>query len=352
VSRRAQILDDLDLEPGTSQTLVQRRVAACGGCALVGPSLETMRLGVLDVGSNTIHLLVVDAHRGAHPWPAYSEKSVLRLAERIGRDGTLDKDAADDLVTALASAQAAAALHEVDDMLAFATSAVRDLANSAALLTRLRDETGVDLQVLTGREEARLTFLAVRRWFGWSAGRLLVLDIGGGSLEIAAGVDEEPDVALSLPLGAGRLTRDRLSADPPPPIEVDDLRDHAARHLESVVKTGGVALGDWDRVAATSKTFRSLARLAGAAPSGAGFRTSRSLTRTGLHQVLGFIRRMPSAALAEMDGVSPERAHQLLAGAVVADEAMRRLGLDRVDICPWALREGVILRRLDSLASA
>jgi exopolyphosphatase/guanosine-5'-triphosphate,3'-diphosphate pyrophosphatase len=305
-----------------------------------------MRLGVLDVGSNTVHLLVVDAHRGAHPWPAYSEKSVLRLAERIGKDGTLQGDAADDLVKAVESARAAAAAHEVDDMLAFATSAVRDATNSAKVLTRVRDETGVDLQVLSGREEARLTFLAVRRWFGWSAGRLLVLDIGGGSLEIAAGVDEEPGVALSLPLGAGRLTRERFSANPPPAIEIEDLRDHAARHL------AGVEVGGWDQVAATSKTFRSLARLAGAAPSGAGFRTPRSLTLMGLHQVLGFIQRMPSAALAEMDGVSPQRAHQLLAGAVVAEEVMSRLGLDHVDICPWALREGVILRRLDTFASA
>ena len=75
------------------------------------------------------------------------------------------------------------------------------------VLERVRAETGVDLQVTSGEDEARLTFLAVRRWFGWSAGRLLVLDIGGGSLELAAGMDEDPDVALSLPLGAGRMTR-------------------------------------------------------------------------------------------------------------------------------------------------
>ncbi len=314
-----------------------------------------MRLGVLDVGSNTVHLLIVDAHRGAHPWPAYSEKSVLRLAERIGRDGSLHNDAADDLVKAVASAREAAARHQVDDMLAFATSAVRDAKNSAQVLDRVLKETGVELRVLSGREEARLTFLAVRRWFGWSAGRLLVLDIGGGSLEVAVGVDEEPSVALSVPLGAGRLTRERFSADPPPPVEVEDLRDYAARHLDSVTDDQdgkGITVGEWDRAAATSKTFRTLARLAGAAPSSAGFRAPRSLTRTGLHQVLGFIERMPSSALAEMDGVSAERAHQLLAGAVVAEEAMRRLGLERVDICPWALREGVILRRLDTFASA
>jgi exopolyphosphatase/guanosine-5'-triphosphate,3'-diphosphate pyrophosphatase len=305
-----------------------------------------MRLGVLDVGSNTVHLLIVDAHRGAHPWPAYSEKSVLRLAERIGRDGKLDAAAGDDLVKAVAAARQAAEQHEVDDMLAFATSAVRDATNSSRVMARVRHETGVELEVLSGIDEARLTFLAVRRWFGWSAGRVLVIDIGGGSLEIAAGLDEEPAVALSLPLGAGRLTRERLSADPPPQVEVDDLREYASRQLQAV------DVGDWDRAVATSKTFRTLARLAGAAPSSAGFRVPRSLSRTGVHQIIGFIQRMASTAVAEMDGVSAARAHQLLAGAVVAEAAMRRLGVEQVDICPWALREGVILRQLDGIANA
>jgi exopolyphosphatase/guanosine-5'-triphosphate,3'-diphosphate pyrophosphatase len=302
-----------------------------------------MRLGVLDVGSNTVHLLVVDAHRGAHPWPAYSEKSVLRLAERIGRDGKLSNDAADELVAAVGSARTAVAEHGATELLAFATSAVRDATNSNKVLARVRHETGVNLHVLTGADEARLTFLAVRRWFGWSAGRLLALDIGGGSLEIAAGYDEQPELALSLPLGAGRLTRERFSADPPPASEVAALRSY----VDGVL--AGVPAIACDRAAATSKTFRTLARLAGAAPSAAGFRAPRALTLTGLHQVMGFISRIPSGALGEMDGVSVARSRQLLAGAIVAEAMMRRLGLDHVDICPWALREGVILERLDAL---
>jgi exopolyphosphatase/guanosine-5'-triphosphate,3'-diphosphate pyrophosphatase len=305
-----------------------------------------MRLGVLDVGSNTVHLFVVDAHRGAHPWAAYSEKSVLRLAERIGPDGRLSAEAADDLVDAVAAAGKAAAKHGTDEMLAFATSAVRDATNSAKVLARVREETGVNLRVLAGKDEARKTFLAVRRWFGWSAGQLLVIDIGGGSLEVAAGIDEVPEVALSLPLGAGRLTRERLSADPPPAVEVEQLQAYVERQLAPV------RIRSWDRAAATSKTFRTLARLAGAAPSSAGLSAPRSLTLTGLHQVLGFIRHMSSSALAEMDGVSVARAHQLLAGAVIAEVTMRRLGLESVDICPWALREGVILERLDALTQA
>ena len=150
-----------------------------------------MRLGVLDVGSNTVHLLVVDAHLGAHPSPAHSEKTVLRLAEHIDRAGRLTRRGADALVESVAVACRSARERGCDELLAFATSALRDARNGARVLDRVRRETGVDLQLLTGPDEARLTFLAVRRWFGWSAGHLLVLDIGGGSLEMAVGRDHD-----------------------------------------------------------------------------------------------------------------------------------------------------------------
>ncbi|WBB79032.1 Ppx/GppA phosphatase family protein [Micromonospora sp. WMMD882] len=311
-----------------------------------------MRLGVLDVGSNTVHLLVVDAHHGAHPWPAHSEKAVLRLAEQIGPDGALTRAGADGLVEAVGAARQAAVRLGADDLIAFATSAVRDATNAAEVLGRVRAETGVRLEVLAGADEARLTFLAVRRWFGWSAGRLLVLDIGGGSLEVAAGIDEYPEAAVSLPLGAGRLTRDRLgvdptSATPPTPERVDELREYVDALLDPVVEQ--VAGVGWERPVATSKTFRTLARLAGAAPSGAGLWAPRRLTRTGLRQVLSFIRHIPPAQLAALEGVSVGRSHQLLAGAVVAEAALRRLDVESLDICPWALREGLILRRLDQI---
>lgn len=308
-----------------------------------------MRLAVLDVGSNTVHLLVVDAHLGAHPWPAHSVKAVLRLAEQIGKDGRLSKTGADSLVTSVLQARDAAAKLETEDLLAFATSAVRDAKNSAEVLARVRKETGVELRVLSGEGEARMTFLAVRRWYGWSAGNLLVLDIGGGSLEIGVGIDEEPVQALSLPLGAGRMTRQFLGGDPPRARDIDALTEFAEEALDEAVKSADIT--GWDKAVATSKTFRTLARLAGSAPSAAGPRAHRQLTRTGLHQLLGFIRHIPSSALAEMDGVDSRRALQLLAGGIIAEVAMNRFGLDALDICPWALREGVILRRLDVLES-
>jgi exopolyphosphatase/guanosine-5'-triphosphate,3'-diphosphate pyrophosphatase len=309
-----------------------------------------MRLGVLDVGSNTVHLLVVDAHRGARPTPAYSEKAVLRLAEHIDQTGKLSAAGEDSLRERVESALTASERLGCDDLLAFATSAVRDARNGEKVLARIRDTTGIDLEVLDGEDEARLTFLAVRRWFGWSAGRLLSLDIGGGSLELAGGVDEEPDVALSLPLGAGRLTRERLTGDPPSKAEVAALREYAEETLaKAVAELGGS--GRPDRAVASSKTFRSLARLTGAAPSSAGMYARRELRLGALQQVLAFISRIPADDLAELEGVSTARAHQLLAGGIVAEAAMRLLDIDCVEICPWALREGVILRRLDWLDS-
>jgi exopolyphosphatase/guanosine-5'-triphosphate,3'-diphosphate pyrophosphatase len=310
-----------------------------------------MRLGVLDVGSNTVHLLVVDAHRGAQPTPQSSIKSELRLAEHVDKNGVLTVRGANALVEAAITARKHAKDLGCDELLAFATSAVRDARNSADVLERVATEAGVDLDVLSGEDEARLTFLAVRRWLGWSAGTLICLDIGGGSLELAAGRDEDPAVAVSLPLGAARLTREWFASDPPPKAEITALREHVTAVLAGPAEEL-LAVGQPDRVVATSKTFRTLARLAGAAPSSAGPYARRVLSRQGLTQVTAFVSRMASRDLAELDGVSVGRAHQTIAGAVVAAAAMDALGVAELELCPWALREGVILRRLDWLTGA
>jgi exopolyphosphatase/guanosine-5'-triphosphate,3'-diphosphate pyrophosphatase len=307
-----------------------------------------MRLGVLDVGSNTVHLLVMDAHHGAQPLPQTSEKSVLRLAEQMDSRGKITREGADHLVRTVRDAVASASAMGCEDVMAFATSAVRDASNVTAVLNRVHDETGVMLEVLSGEEEAILTFLAVRRWCGWSAGRLLMVDIGGGSLEIAVGLDEEPDVAVSLPLGAGRLTRTWLTNDPPRRRELESLREHIDEQLVEPTRKLREA-GVPDRVVGTSKTIRSLARLSGAAPSSAGPRVRRTLTAVGLRQVIAFISRMSADDLAELEGVSASRAHQLVAGALVTQATMHALDVEEIDLCPWALREGVILRKLDWL---
>ncbi|MBD3139081.1 Ppx/GppA phosphatase family protein [Microbispora bryophytorum] len=307
-----------------------------------------MRLGVLDVGSNTVHLLVMDAHQGARPLPAYSHKEELRLAEHLVDGDRLGEEGAARLGAFVREAARIAEDKGVEDLIAFATSAVRDAVNGEDVLAQIKADTRVDIQVLSGDDEARLTFLAVRRWFGWSSGRLLVADIGGGSLEIASGIDEEPDVAVSLPLGAGRLTRDWFTADPPGPEEVRALRRHVRTEIARTV--GTIArYGRPDHAVATSKTFRQLARIAGAASSDEGPYVRRVLTHEDVVEWTARLATMPAARRAELPGVSAGRAAQLLAGAVVADAAMDLFELPVLEICPWALREGVILRRLDGL---
>ena len=306
-------------------------------------------MGVLDVGSNTVHLLVVDAHHGGHPTPMSSTKAPLRLAEAIDDSGKLTRKGSERLIDTVGEFAKIARSSGCEDLMAFATSAVRDATNSDDVLAGVRAETGIDLQVLSGVDESRLTFLAVRRWYGWSAGRIIDLDIGGGSLEMSSGVDEAPDVALSLPLGAGRLNREWLDRDPPGRRRVAMLRDWLDSELADAAKAM-IDAGPADLAVGTSKTFRSLARLTGAAPSAAGPRVKRVLTANGLRQLIAFISRMTTADRADLEGVSAERAPQIVAGALVAEASMRALALESVQICPWALREGIILRRLDSEA--
>ncbi|WP_031487424.1 Ppx/GppA phosphatase family protein [Streptomyces bicolor] len=307
-----------------------------------------MRLGVLDVGSNTVHLLVVDAHPGARPLPAHSHKAELRLAQLLDDSGAIGPDGVDKLVGVVHEALQAAEDKGVEEVLPFATSAVREAGNADDVLARVKAETGVELQVLTGEEEARLTFLAARRWFGWSAGKLLVLDIGGGSLEIAYGMDEEPDAAVSLPLGAGRLTAGWLPGDPPDPEAIRALRRHVRAQIARTVGEF-TRFGAPDHVVATSKTFKQLARLAGAARSADGLYVQRDLKRESLEAWVPRLAGMTAAQRAELPGVSEGRAGQLLAGALVAEGAMDLFGVEALEICPWALREGVILRKLDHM---
>ena len=310
-----------------------------------------MRLGVLDMGSNTVHLLVVDAHQGARPLPAFSHKEELHLADHLDARNRLTAACADRLLVFVRDALQIAEDKGVQDLLAFATSAVRDAANGDEVLAWIEAETKVRIQVLPGTEESRLTFLAARRWFGWSSGRLLLLDIGGGSLEIASGQDEDPSVAVSLPLGANRLTRDWLTSDPPDKEEVRRLRKHVRAEIAATASAIRSA-GPTDHRVATSKTFRQLARIAGAAPSSEGPYVKRVLKHADVTQLADRLARMTTGARAQLPGVSRLRAPQLAAGAIVADAAMDLFQVPALEICPWALREGVILRRMDTLGEA
>ncbi|MEA5453785.1 Ppx/GppA family phosphatase [Sinomonas sp. JGH33] len=307
-----------------------------------------MRLGVLDIGSNTVHLLLVDAHPGAQPVAFASHKRPLSLVKHLDEDGSISETGQRELIDFVLEAWDFAGRHDAEDLLAFCTSAIREATNGESVIERIHREANVTLQELTGREEAAMTFFAVRRWYGWGRERILSLDIGGGSFEMAMGNDSLPDIAESVPLGAQRLTRDWLPEDPPSAKSIKELRRYIRSTLKPVVRSFE-NLGRPTLVTGTSKTFRSLARIAGAAPSGAGPYVRRVLQRTDLGLWAQRISAMSAADRIHLPGVSDARALQLLAGALVSEAAMELFEVEELEICPWALREGLILRRLDQL---
>jgi exopolyphosphatase/guanosine-5'-triphosphate,3'-diphosphate pyrophosphatase len=301
-----------------------------------------MRLGVLDIGSNTVHLQVVDAHPGARPNPTTNQKVELQLHEYINKSGMVTEEGVGLLNTAIDDAVAHAKEFETEEILAFATSAIRDAKNGKEILKELSEKHGIELQVLSGEEEAAITFLAVRRWLGWSSGRLIVLDIGGGSLEIAVGEDEAPELTASLPLGASRLTRDFFSGDPYKEKDIKELESHVRDGMKDTLSKELVQHGA-DHFVATSKTFRTLARL-----GNHWFEDNpKYLKLASLEKIVTRLASMTNKQRAELPGVSETRAKQILSGAIVASSVMARLEIAQLEICPWALREGIVLKWLD-----
>lgn len=305
-----------------------------------------MRLGVLDVGSNTVHLQVVDAAPGARPNPTVNYKEEVRLAEYLSRDGFLSAEGIRLLREAIRRSLLEARKVDTQELLPFATSALREAKNGPEIISRINEDFEIDLQVLSGEDEAKITFLAARRWYGWSSGRLLMVDIGGGSLELAVGVNEVPDVALSLPLGASRLTKSHLEGDPFTKKSIRELRDYVEANIAEILPTL-LQHQDTDRAIATSKTLRTLARLTGDWIDGNG----KKLRIDSLRKITPRLAEMTQEERSELPGVSSTRARQITAGALVAESVMRSLDVDELEICPWALREGIVLKWLDWLDS-
>ncbi|OKK04055.1 Ppx/GppA phosphatase family protein [Streptomyces sp. CB02400] len=303
-----------------------------------------MRPGIVEVGSNTVRLAIADEDGGT-PLPVHTSKRRLHLAERATGDGRLGHDAVEQLVGALSQMKEEAARWGVTELFAFATAVVRDAPNQQEILAEVHARTGLVLDVMSGVTEAELTFLAARQWMGLQVGPMVLLDIGGGSLEVAFGRGRSPLFAVSLPLGAGRLTREYLARDTVPDPEALRRVRRRVRHELRDVATRVQWEGPRTAVA-TSRTFHQLGRLCGAAPGREGPFVPRRLTRRDLKAAVKTLAGLPVPERAGLPGISPARARQSLAGAIIAHTTMRCLELDQVVLCPWALREGVMLTAL------
>lgn len=300
---------------------------------------------MIDAGSNTVRLVVADTKDGV-PLPVHTAKWKLRLSEQVGTGGALGEAATEQLVQSVARAARTAARWGAPRPLAFATAVVRNAPDRAEVLAAVRDRAEVGLRVLPGELEAELTFLAVRRWMGWRAGPLALFDIGGGTLEVAFGRGRTPDFAISLPLGARRLTDDFLAhTDPPAPADILALR----REVRHQLRDAGARIR-WEHphtAVGTSRTFQQLARLCGAAPGRHGPFVQREVARGALRSAIDRLGALPAGERGELPGISAPRARQSLAGAIVGHTAMKLSGLKTLAVCPWALREGILLRYLE-----
>jgi len=295
----------------------------------VASNSKSRRVAVLDVGCFSAHLLVVDRTPARQ---VVSHKVRLRLDRAIDGHGRITARGIEHIVTAVRATERRLRDVRIGRFLPFATSSVRDAANADKVVDIVAGRTGVTLRFLTGDQEARLAYQAARHWHG-PAGPLTVLDVGGGTIEVAYGHDDKPAFTCSLPLGARTLTRAGLT---------DTTRlASASAWLRDEIR-GAIPPGVRRQLAeapatACSKVFQSLAKVTGA----------DRLQADDLADWIPRLAALPPRRRAELPGISAHRAHQVFAGAVVAQALMTATGHDVADICPWSTREGVLLGLLE-----
>ncbi|PAU68892.1 Ppx/GppA phosphatase family protein [Bifidobacterium criceti] len=307
---------------------------------------HSTRLGVLDIGSNTVHMLIVDAAVGSRPEPEASTKTTVRLMDFLKEDGSIRKAGVEALLNAVDESMQLAEQYQISQLLALATSAIHDAPNGNKILHKIEEIVGQRITVLSGDDEARMTFLAARRWYGWDAGRLLVIDIGGGSLEVALGSEEEPSIATSARVGAGIVTRDYLPGGMATPKELETARRKVRKRIGDLVDA--IPAEDYSSHAVgTSKAIRSLARLAGSVIHQPGREDALSVEREQLEDWVPRLASIEPASRAALPGITQDRALTIVGAGIVAVEIMDALSINEIEVCPWALREGAILRWLD-----
>ncbi|MFD0734769.1 Ppx/GppA phosphatase family protein [Planotetraspora mira] len=300
---------------------------------------------VLDVGCHSALLTVVRRPHGQTGLETVlSHKVRLSLHQMLAPDGQLDEQGIRSVQQAVAETMDANPAAQ-SRVFAFATSVIRDAPNRDEVIARIAGATGTRLRVLPGREEARLAYVAARQWAGHTSDPLLVLDIGGGTIEIASGTDREPHTVHSLPLGARTITRRWLPGGAASSSrQLRRVRHHLRRALSR--QPGLPTPQPGGHVLASSKTFTQLARLAFAQGEPSCSRNRLSLT--GVQASLALLADMDPAHRGELPGISTHRAEQSLAGALIAEALMEACEATSVEICPWSTREGLLLERLGS----
>jgi exopolyphosphatase/guanosine-5'-triphosphate,3'-diphosphate pyrophosphatase len=303
----------------------------------------TERFAAIDVGSNSIRCLIAERGADGHLAVIDDLKDQPRLARGLSSTGALDPAAIDRAVEAIGRMLGAAERRGAERVALVATSAVRDAANGAEFAERIKREFGVPLEVIDGETEARLAFLSVREHFAVVRGRAIVMDIGGGSLELVLATSGLVDQAVSLPFGAVRLTEQYLAAATDPEAGLRRIRSAVRQRLRKTVATR-----EWAgaRVFGSGGTFTNAARILAAREKGRvpehGVHGS-TVSLGELQRVLDWLASMTVEERRDVPGLNPGRADILPAGLAVAAEVMEHFSAPQLTVSAFGLREGLLL---------
>ncbi|HEX7182633.1 MAG TPA: Ppx/GppA phosphatase family protein [Thermoanaerobaculia bacterium] len=307
------------------------------------PARPPGRLAAIDIGSNSIHMIVVATEPGGGYRVLGRERDMVRLGKTGFVDGALSEAAMRDGLEALVKMTTLAGLKGAERVVAVATSAVREAGNGQDFLARVKAQTGLDVQLLTGVEEGRLIYRAVRETVDLGQGPAVIVDVGGGSTEWIATVAGEAGQVVSLPLGSLRCAGN-LRGDPPAAAAVERLRRQIQKRLREAVPRAPV-----ERMIATSGTAvccadlldyfagRTLKEVSGGL---------REVRLKDLAQLAERLRGMRRREIADLPPVGLPRSDSLLAGAVLLQELTAHAGIDRFQVSDRALREGLVLEVL------
>ncbi|MGA7934064.1 MAG: Ppx/GppA phosphatase family protein [Kovacikia sp.] len=305
-------------------------------------------LAAIDVGTNSIHMVVV---RIQPTLPAFTivakEKTTVRLGDRDKQTGNLTEVAMERAIAALKRCQEISKSQNAEQIIAVATSAVREAPNGRDFLQRVEAEVGLWINLISGPEEARRIYLGVLSGMEFNQQPHVIVDIGGGSTELVLGDGHEPRTLSSTKVGAVRLTAAHITTDPISNVEFQALQAYIRGMLERPVEELQAHLrpGETPRLVGTSGTIETLAIIharetQGTAPSPLN---GYSFHLRDLREIVNRLRKLSNAERVQIPGINDRRAEIILAGALILQETMTLLGIESIVICERSLREGVVV---------
>ena len=301
--------------------------------AASAPVPSSVRIAAIDVGSNSVHMVVAQIDSDGGITTLYRLKEMVGLGRISFPNKELSAEAMDRAIQSLGRMKTAAQQRQCEKVIAAATSAIREAANGGELIRRIRDELKLNVKVVSAREEARLIYLGVRGALDLGRKPHLMIDIGGGSVEFIVGDEHETKLLESRKLGAARMSATFVKSDPISKDDLKKLREHydeqlvplAARvHALKPVKCVG-----------TSGTIENIATLCG----GEG---SRVIDAAKLFKLEDKLIKSTSEERSRIRGLDEQRNQQILAGVVLVASFMKRLDVKKIELCGSALREGIL----------